>query len=172
MDAAERRCHWTNPSSDRRGATPAGLRTVTIADGSPRLATVLFLRNLDRFSGGQLKVWHYFNHVRHSPRHVPHIYFGEGTIWSDENPWWLERDQVLRSWSLDTADILFLAGLDWLMLGESERTRPSLPIINLIQHVRHADPVDPRFAFLPHPAIRICVSDEIADALRATGRIN
>jgi len=67
---------------------------------------------------------------------------------------------------------MFLAGLDWLSIGEAERDHFSRPIINLVQHVRHSDPQDPRCAFLGHRAIRICVSPEVATALCATGRVN
>ena len=67
---------------------------------------------------------------------------------------------------------MFLAGLDWLSIGEAERDHFSRPIINLVQHVRHSDPQDRRFAFLGHRAIRICVSPEVAAALCATGRTN
>ena len=67
---------------------------------------------------------------------------------------------------------MFLAGLDWLSIGEAERDHFSRPIINLVQHVRHSDPQDPRFAFLGHRAIRICVSPQVATGLRSTGRVN
>lgn len=45
-------------------------------------------------------------------------------------------------------------------------------MVNLIQGIRHADPGDPRHRFLTRRAIRICVSQEIADAIRASGRVN
>lgn len=46
------------------------------------------------------------------------------------------------------------------------------PILNLIQHVRHADPQDPLYAFLSRRAVRICVSPEVAQAIASTGRVN
>jgi hypothetical protein len=67
---------------------------------------------------------------------------------------------------------VFLAGLDWLSIGGAERDHFSRPVINLVQHVRHSDPQDPRFAFLGHRAIRICASPEVAAGLRSTGRVN
>jgi glycosyltransferase involved in cell wall biosynthesis len=48
-----------------------------------------------------------------------------------------------------------------------------VPIINLVQAVRHACEDDPlgRNRFLPHKAIRICVSPEVRRALEQTGRV-
>lgn len=61
------------------------------------------------------------------------------------------------------ADLVFLAGMDWeayLPLGIKNKT-----VINLIQHVRHADPNQPLFAFLAQPAVRICVSQSVRQAI-------
>ncbi len=66
-------------------------------------------------------------------------------------------------------DILFLAGLDWLRLSEEKRRNSPVPIINLIQGFRHADPHHRCYEFLQYPAIRICVSQEIKAAIAATG---
>jgi glycosyltransferase involved in cell wall biosynthesis len=44
-------------------------------------------------------------------------------------------------------------------------------VINLVQHIRHADERDPKRSFLRYPAIRICVAPEVADAIRATGEV-
>ena len=65
-------------------------------------------------------------------------------------------------------DILFLAGLDWLRLPEKIRHNSPVPIINLIQGFRHANPDHPCYQFLQYPAIRICVSQEIKAAIAAT----
>jgi glycosyltransferase involved in cell wall biosynthesis len=65
-------------------------------------------------------------------------------------------------------DVLFVAGLDWEHLKGMALSRP---VINLIQHVRHSDPDDPRYEYLWRPAVRICVSNEVADAIQATGRV-
>jgi hypothetical protein len=65
-----------------------------------------------------------------------------------------------------------MEGTDWPRLPDAWRKKPPVPVLNLIQHVRHADPANERSAFLPHPAIRICASREIEDALRQTGRVN
>lgn len=58
------------------------------------------------------------------------------------------------------------------MLSETRRHRSAIPIINLIQHVRHAKPGDPRYPFLKHKAVRICVSQETRDAVAASHQVN
>lgn len=133
---------------------------------------VLFRRDYRRFFGGHLKVWDYYNHVRAMPGVEPQIYFTPGSVWDETNPWRDERARVLSRWEPAATDVLFLAGTDWEALDPQDRERPPRPIINLIQHVRQADPGDRRFPFLSHPATRICVSPEVAGALRATGRVN
>jgi Glycosyl transferases group 1 len=133
------------------------------------VARVLFYRNYDRFFGGHLKVWHYFNHVRQTPGYEPYVRFSRHSRWDDTNPWWgLPECRVGRTFR---PDLRFLAGLDWEFLSERRRRRPDIPVLNLIQHTRHAEPSDRRFAFLSHPAIRICVSEDVTEAIRATGRV-
>jgi len=45
------------------------------------------------------------------------------------------------------------------------------PVINLIQHVRHADPGADVHRYLAEPAIRICVSEEVETAILGTGKV-
>jgi hypothetical protein len=134
---------------------------------------VLFFRDFRRFTGGDLKVWDYFNHVRSSPRHEAWIRFSEDSVWEDSNPWKDAREHIVRFGEAFRPDILFLSGVDWRMIERSDRPESPIPIINLIQHVRHADPDDKlgRYRYLSHKAIRICVSPEITAALELTGRV-
>lgn len=133
---------------------------------------ILFYRDFHGFTGGHLKVWHYFNHVRHSIHYQPLITFSPDTLWNDTNPWLPIRDQTLTHWNTEQADILFLAGMDWSVLSDAQRRSPPKPVINLIQHVRHADPKQPLYQYLVHRATRICVSEPVTEALRATRRVN
>jgi glycosyltransferase involved in cell wall biosynthesis len=134
---------------------------------------VLFFRDFRRFTGGDLKVWDYFNHVRSSPRHEALIRFTEDSVWGEDNPWSSMREHVVRFGEAFRPDVLFLSGVDWRMIERADRPESPIPIINLIQHVLHADPNDKlgRYRFLPHKAIRICVSPEVTRALEQTGRV-
>jgi hypothetical protein len=137
----------------------------------PSKQLVLFYRDFRAFTGGHLKVWDYFNHVASSPTHEPRIAFSEDTKWNSTNPWFNSRGYVVE-WEPEKADMLFLAGTDWRALPESKRKRFGKPIINLIQHPRHAEPESELRGFLKNRAVRICVSEEVANAIKATEEVN
>lgn len=134
------------------------------------LGRVLFYRNFHGFTGGHLKVWNYFNHTLASENYQPYISFTPNSVWDQTNPWQLFPHHVVEDVSNFSKDILFLAGLDWFRVPEAERANSPVPIVNLIQGFRHADPHHPCYGFLKYPAIRICVSQEIKEAIEATGQ--
>ncbi|NJL91953.1 MAG: glycosyltransferase family 4 protein [Coleofasciculaceae cyanobacterium SM2_1_6] len=134
------------------------------------LGRVLFYRNFHGFTGGHLKVWNYFNHTLASENYQPYISFTPNSVWDHTNPWQLFPQHVVEDVSNFSKDILFLAGLDWFRVPEAERGNSPVPIVNLIQGFRHADPHHPCYGFLKYPAIRICVSQEIKEAIEATGQ--
>ena len=125
---------------------------------------LLFHRDYHRLTGGHLKVRHYYSHAEHSARFRPRIFFTPGSVRGPENPWHGIAPPPLTSWRPSEAAALFIAGLDW----EAVPDPSPMPVINLIQGVRHADEGDPRRAFLARPAVRICVSDEVAAAIKST----
>ena len=131
---------------------------------------VLFYRHFTHFTGGHLKVWDYFSHVRHSGTHRAHIRFTPESLWDESNPWWPLRDE-LDSWRSITPDVLFLEGTDWDAIDAGARARCPYPVLNLIQGVRHADPAYRPYAYLEHKAVRICVSEEVKGAILATERV-
>lgn len=133
--------------------------------------TVLFHRNFRGFTGGHLKVWNYYQHIQSNNKYKSEIFFTKGSSWIN-NPWVEEKALCLKHWNPDNIDILFIAGMDWLALEESRRLHPPSPIINLIQSVRHSDQESPLYEFLKYPAIRICVSQEVADSIKATKIVN
>lgn len=133
--------------------------------------TVLFFRHFRKFRGGQLKVWDYFNHVLASPEFKPGIEFSSESNWDDSNPWWKATKYVVEPGSSPRPDVFFVAGRDWEMLDRHPDRDSGAPIVNLVQHVRHADPQTHLFQYLSRKAIRICVSEEVSEALRATRRV-
>jgi len=70
---------------------------------------------------------------------------------------------VANSYEPQKADVVFLAGMDWLSYLPHKRNGQK--IINLIQHVRHGDRENPLHQFLQHRALRICVSEEVRQAI-------
>lgn len=133
----------------------------------PPKKNVLFYRDFQGLTGGHLKVWHYFQHVASSKHYQPNIYFTPHSDWLD-NPWSHVRAQCFTEWHPEQTDILFMEGMDWQALSIT----PKMPIINLIQHVRHTYPHNPRYAFLKQRAIRIGVSPEVTAALEQTSCVN
>ncbi len=132
---------------------------------------VLFYRDFQRFTGGHLKVWDYFNHVAASLAYEPRVSFSPDSKWDSTNPWSDFRTSVVE-WEPNKGDVLFLGGTDWRALPESQRANFPKPVINLIQHPRHADAGSELREFLKHRALRICVSEEVAEAIKQTGEVN
>jgi glycosyltransferase involved in cell wall biosynthesis len=133
------------------------------------LRTVLFFRNYKAFHGGHLKVWNYFNHVLASPVFEPRVWFSEQTTLDSQNPWRDSQDLVVDRQHPIRPAVSFVGGAHWRLLDRYPYADPSIPVINLVQHVRHADPERRLAKYLHRKAIRICVSQEVADELRATG---
>jgi hypothetical protein len=112
--------------------------------------------------------------VRSSPSHTARVRFSPESVWDATNPWNDARDCVLADGEQVDFDVVFVSGTDWRrVIPEAERPAYSRPVINLIQHVRHACVDDPlgRRKLLRHKAIRICVSGEVERAITATGLV-
>ena len=135
---------------------------------TPTQRVLLFHRDFHGLTGGHLKVRHYFGHAGHSRRFQPRIYFTPESLRGGVNPWNGISPPPLECWRPAEAGALFVAGLDWDAVPDPA----PVPVINLIQGVRHADEGDPRRAFLARPAVRICVSDEVASAIKSTEIVN
>jgi hypothetical protein len=133
---------------------------------------VYFYRDFRFFTGGHLKVYHYFRHLLEAPGYEPFVYFTPESRGVPGNPWDQHRQRWLRRWEPEKADMLFLAGMDWQGLPAGRRTAWPVPIVNLIQHVRHGDPAQPPYEFLSCKAVRICLTQDVSDAIRQTGRAN
>lgn len=128
---------------------------------------LLFHRDFRYYTGGHGKVWDYFIHAL-ALGWDARVYLTPQSVRDASNPWLALPQRIEAEWQPSGADVLFVGGMDWLAVS----TSATPPVINLIQHVRHADPVEPLYGFLPRRAARICVSTPVADALRASGRVN
>ena len=142
-----------------------------------RERTVWFYRDYVRLFGGHVKHSHYFDHVLRMPDFAPRITFsrapaGASLARERERLWPAGGGVMAERWEPAGRDVLFLAGVDWRYLSESGLEGLANPRINLVQHVRHAHEGTELFRYLAKRAIRICVSQEVADAVSATGRTN
>jgi len=136
----------------------------------PNLPTALFHRSFQFYTGGHGKVWDYFGHVNRSGLYRARIYFSPDSVLDNNNPWFNSTDLITEQWQPETADLLFIAGKDWDAVPFNLPSH--IPIINLVQHVRHADPNLWLYKYLNRRALRICVSRPVADAILNTGRVN
>lgn len=134
--------------------------------------SIYFYREYNGFTGGHLKVWDYFNHIRLAGDYLPYIFMEPGGDVSENNPFISLKQYQLSEWIPSRADLLFIGGSDWFSLPFPERQNWQKPIINLIQGFRHSIPDTPLFDFLSNHAIRICVSQEVTNSILATGKVN
>lgn len=134
------------------------------------MKSMAFIRDYVQFSGGHLKVFDYFNHVASSGLYKPQIKFTERSRFDATNPWTRADIACAETWF--SSEAFFVAGIDWRLLTDAGVDLTNRPVINLIQGIRHASPQDERFIYLNRRALRICVSEEVADAVRKSGRAN
>lgn len=129
---------------------------------------ILFHRDFKEYTGGHGKVWDYFNHAIALGLDA-RVYLTPDSLRDASNPWLSMPQRIESAWQPEKADLLFLAGMDWAELGAFDTL--DIPVINLVQHVRHADPALPLRPFLSRQAWRICVSRAVSEAIVATGEV-
>ena len=130
---------------------------------------MLFVRTYNGMLGGHLKVFDYLHHVAASDIFEPVLYL---TPESTASPAEYLPDVVRTVRTPIEADAYFVAGFNWRILDEAGVNLAERPVVNLIQGLRHALPGDPRGAYLPRPALRVCVSPAVFAAVEATGLAN
>ena len=130
---------------------------------------ILFHRDFREYTGGHGKVWDYFNHAI-ALGWDARVYLTPDSLRDSSNRWLSMPERIEPAWQPEKADLLFLGGMDWTALPASFDAR-AVPVINLVQHVRHASPGSPLRNFLSRPAWRICVSRAVADVIEATGEV-
>ena len=138
--------------------------------------SVWFHREYARLSGGHVKHSHYFDHVARMPGFTPRIAFSgeppnEALARERAERWPAGGGGAVERWAPRRGDVLFLAGLDWRFLSSSGLGDLPHPRINYVQGVRHAHDGTELHRYLAERAVRICVSQEVADAIAATGRV-
>ena len=149
----------------------------------PTVRTVWFHRDYQRFTGGHVKHAHYFEHVRLARGFSPRMTFTSdgqpdslkatnATLLAERAALWNAEALCLPDWTPHDRDILFVAGTDWRYVDASGLDHLPNPRINFLQHVRHAHAGTELFSYLKRRAVRICVSEEVASAVAATGRVN
>lgn len=137
------------------------------ADRRPRM---LFLRRYRGYTGGHGKYIDYLSHVAAHGRFRPILHITPDSATKALEallPPGIEQVNLPHD-----CEAIFVAGRDWEILDAAGQDCTAVPVINLVQGVRHADPAEPHYAYLSRPALRICVSPQVAEAIIATGRVN
>lgn len=129
---------------------------------------MLIYRDYQGFTGGHGKFFDYVSHIDAHPGWRAMVYVTPESVEVD-NPFLGLPGRVLR-WDPNDCDALLLGGTDWNALPATGGA--AKPILNLLQHVRHADPDSPLREFLSRRAIRVGNSTLVTEAVRATGEAN
>ena len=129
---------------------------------------LLMRRQFLGHTGGHQKMFDYHQHAVAHGDWSALVHFTPDSV-SVMNPWRMAGVPEARTWAPADTDALLLGGLDWSAMPDVDGP---VPVVNLVQHLRHADPSLPLRAFLRRRAVRICVSDAVADAILATGEVN
>lgn len=131
--------------------------------------SLLIRRDYRGYTGGHGKFRDYVAHVDAHARWTARLYLTPDSLRDAGNPF-LDVPGLVAQWAPERADALLLGGMDWAALAPDVETH--LPVINLMQGVRHADADSPLRAFLRRRALRVCVSTAVAEAILATGEVN
>ncbi len=107
------------------------------------------------------------NHAVQSKNWNVRVVFSESSNLND--PLWQPfLPHKATTWQVKKGDVVFIAGKDWAYF-DTQQIDDSIPIINLIQGIRHTDPTLPHYKNLSRKALRICVSNAVKKALLETG---
>jgi glycosyltransferase involved in cell wall biosynthesis len=135
------------------------------------MTDMLFVRDFAGFAGGHLKFIDYLQHTKQSGIISPALYQTPrsrsvaGNIFGKFNEISISQLRAFPAY--------FVAGDDWFILDDAGLDTSKSKVVNLIQGFRHVVPNNPLFSYLRRPAIRICVSPAVAEAIRdhANGEI-
>ena len=126
-----------------------------------------FHRDYTGFTGGHLKHAHYVEHARVAGFDAKVVFAGApptAALGRERERLW--PGPAAGDWDPAPHDVLFLAGTDWRYLDARGLAGLTNVRINLLQHVRHGHAGTELYGYLSRRAVRICVSGEVAEAVR------
>ena len=123
---------------------------------------ISFFRQYLGYTGGHQKVRDYLEHfLAMGWRPSLHV---EGQALTNSNLFEnIAGVEYQDNYDPSDFDVVFLAGMDWKYFLPHRHSGHT--VINLIQHVRHGDEKEALFKYLREPAIRLCVSQAVKDAI-------
>ena len=134
---------------------------------------IQYASKASQISGGALKIRHYFEHALSLFPQRTRLYMPKDLVWTSENPFTAHRQKVVHNidWSSVSTMVITGQGWEWF-IPEKFHYQPPFRVIYLVQGFEKFLPHDPRFPSFRNPAIRICVSESLADKLRSLGIAN
>ena len=148
--------------------------SMALAPLPPSRSRVQFAVRSETLGGGALKLRHYFEHVLASDlaEHAC-LYMPADMKWDDINPWAAYRTRVRHSIDWGSVAVAVISGWGWdRFIPRRFHEAPPFRVIYLVQSFDRIDPEDSQFRHLANPAVRICVSAPLEDALRRTNVAN
>jgi hypothetical protein len=133
---------------------------------------MLFVRDFAGFTGGHMKFATYLRHTAASGLANAVLYQTPQSRTVPDNIF-NDHDGPTTA-ELRPFPAYFVSGEDWFILDGAGIDPTGAPVINLIQDFRYADPKHPLHTCLGRRALRICVSDALAEAVRqrANGEVH
>ena len=122
---------------------------------------VLFHRRYQGWTGGHMVHAQYMRIISQLPGFEVALHLTPDSRGVDGSPWADFADRTLLEWSPEQADILFVAGMDWMALPRQSAIEARKPVLNLIQGLGHADSQSGLFQSLDRKAVRSCVSEAV-----------
>lgn len=123
---------------------------------------LLFIRNFNRPTGGNVSVRDYFFHALAHPRLDTRIYFPPGSRHFESDLWSeLPSDRVDAAPDWETRDFVFVNGKDWRLIPPDPNP---FRILHLVQHLGYAGDPELR-SYLARPAFRICLSEAVRESI-------
>lgn len=123
---------------------------------------ISFFRHYHGYTGGHRKVRDYLDHFIALGWH-PSLYLSNKAATNTELFSNISGVHYQDEYNPTKADVVFLAGMDWQFYLPLRQENQK--VINLIQHIRHGDSAQALFKYLREPAIRLCVSNAVKDAI-------
>lgn len=122
-----------------------------------------FYRDYQRYTGGHQKFRDYLEHTAALPNTECSLYVENSCSIMPNLFKSIPNVSTVHAYQPENADVAFLAGMDWNVYLKHKKSGQN--VVNLVQHVRHADPTHPLHSFLSHRALRICVSEAVRQAI-------
>jgi glycosyltransferase involved in cell wall biosynthesis len=133
------------------------------------MATMLFARDLRapkarsiRTSGAHIKIRDYFVHALHHPTLEPRIYFTSRSDVDSSDVWAGTPRDLLVDDASGPYDFAFVTGKDWKLIPKVSGMR----VVHLVQSIQQCQPNHKMYPLFEREAMRICVSPEVAAAVR------